>query len=330
MNTLHFCRDGILRRTITTRVPEAMDDRRFETRLIPVQAWEASADPDIFLKSLHDVIIFEKGLTVADLFENLAPWAETLRGVACMDFPAFLTEMRSIPENPDVEIEKISLYYHAEITAVPLFERDTAKGETGLLDFGNPAYTGRLKVEEGWHMTAYLKEESRDEYDGSDSVSMSFTPLSEWKHLEIVIDPKACLRDSTAGDHSSVYLGTKESITDQGHPNVAIVNASNGDVYGHDIAIDPPAPTFFDALVRGFLWDVGFHYSPVQRDDSRDKVMEAMDEVISSNDADTDIDAEDEIDAEALAEMQMMRTLQAKSAEMGLSVTEREIEDEKD
>ncbi|HDZ53016.1 MAG TPA: hypothetical protein ENH63_14860 [Sulfitobacter litoralis] len=330
MNTLHFCRDGILRRTITTRVPEAMDDRRFETRLIPVQAWEASADPDIFLKSLHDVIIFEKGLTVADLFENLAPWAETLRGVACMDFPAFLTEMRSIPENPDVEIEKISLYYHAEITAVPLFERDTAKGETGLLDFGNPAYTGRLKVEEGWHMTAYLKEESRDEYDGSDSVSMSFTPLSEWKHLEIVIDPKACLRDSTAGDHSSVYLGTKESITDQGHPNVAIVNASNGDVYGHDIAIDPPAPTFFDALVRGFLWDVGFHYSPVQRDDSRDKVMEAMDEVISSNDADTDIDAEDEIDAEALAEMQMMRTLQAKSAEMGLSVTEREIEDEND
>jgi hypothetical protein len=330
MNTLHFCRDGILRRTITTRVPEAMDDRRFETRLIPVQAWEASADNDIFLKSLHDVIFFEKGLTVAELFENLAPWAETLRGVACMDFPAFLTEMRSIPEKPDVEIEKISLYYHAEITAVPLFERNTANGATGLLDFGNPAYTGRLKVEEGWHMTAYLKEESRAEYDGSDSVSMSFTPLSEWKHLEIVIDPKACLRDATAGDHSSVYLGTKESITDQGHPNVAIVNASNGDVYGHDIAIDPPAPTFFDALVRGFLWDVGFHYSPVQRDDSRDQVMEAMDEVLSSNDADIDIDKEDEIDAEALAEMQMVRTLQAKSAEMGLSVSEREIEDEND
>jgi len=328
MSTLKFCRDGILRRVFTSRAPGKTGDDRFMSRFIPLRAWEASVDPDIFLKSLHDAILFEDGLTVDELFENLAHWAETLRGVACMDFPAFLTEMRSTPEKPDVEIEKISLYYHAEIAAVPRFERKADKGTSSFLDFGTPSYTGRLKVDEGWHMTAYLKEASRGEYDGSDSVSLSFTPLSEWKHLEIVIDPKACLRDATAGAHCAVYLGTKESITSQGHPNVAVVTGSSGDVYGHDIAIDPPAPTFFDALVRGFLWDVGFHYSPVQRDESRDSVMEAMDEVISSTDGDGALDDEGEIDAEATAELRMMRTLQAKSAEMGLSVSERKADDE--
>jgi len=326
MNTLHFSRDGILRRAFTSRDPAKIATERYTTRYIPLRAWEGSADPDVFLKSLHDVIVFEPGLTVEELFENMSPWADTMRGVACMDFPAFLEEMRTTAEKPDDEIELISLAFRAEISVVPRFDRKGAVVKKGVFNIGRPAHTGRLSLEEGWHMDAMLKEASRANYDGAQSVSLSFSPLSEWKHLPIVIHDKASIRDSTACKHNTVYLGTEQSLTAQDHQNVTVNRNSSGAVLGHDIAIDPPSPTFFDALVRGFLWDVGFHYSPFQRDDCRDSVIGAMDELNDIDDIDdleVEVDDGNEIDAEAVADMKMMELLEAKSSEMGLLVTQR-------
>ncbi len=324
MNTLHFCRDGILRRTITTRVPEVTDSYRFETRLIPVQAWEASTDPEVFLKSLHDTIIFEDGLTVGEVFENLAPWAETMRGVACMDFPAFLKEMRSPHEKPMQDVDLIMISYGAEISAVPRFEREGPIFEGRKMNLGKPAFTGRLSLDQGWNMTARVKEEYRAEYDGADSVSLSFSPLSEWKHLPIRIEKTGSLRDETAADRASIHLGTKQPLTAADHKNVKPAMSPQGNVFGHDIVIDAPSPTFFHTLIRGFLWDVGFHYSPVQRDETRDSIMASVDE-INAMESIEELDAPKadayEIDDEDRAEIALMGKLVAKASEMGLAVS---------
>jgi len=324
MKTLHFCRDGILRRTFTCRDPEQNGDIRFNTRLIPVRAWEKSADPDIFLKTLHDSVMFEPGLTVGELFENLAPWADTMRAVACMDYPAFLIEMRNKDAKPAEDIEKITLGYLASIDAVPEFEREGPLFSGRVMNIGEPAYTGRLSLEEGWNMTALVKEEHRAEYDGADSVSLSFTPLSEWQHLPITIDTTGSLRDGTASPRAATHLGTDTPLTLADHKNVETVSSSTGDVFAHDVAIDVPCPTFLDTVIRGLLWDVGFHYSPVQRDDARDSVLQSVEELdLARENGEIDLDEPEdrgEIDAEEAGEIEMMKNLMKKSAEMGLQV----------
>jgi|GEM_PF-6794260 len=279
MNTLHFCRDGTLRRTFPTRVPEEADDFRLDIKLIALQAWEESADHGIFLKSLHDDIMFEDGLTVGEVFENLAPWAETMRSVACMDFPAFLEEMLSPHEKPMEDVDLITLSYDAGISAVPRFDPGEPIFESRRLSIVTPAYTGRLSIDQGWNMTARVKEEYRAEYDGAESVSLSFSPLSAWKHIPISIEKIGKLRDETAADRSSVHLGTEQPLTAADHNNVQPVTGPQGDVVGHDIVIDAPTPTFFHTLICGFLWDVGFYYSPEHREGARDSIIASADEI---------------------------------------------------
>ena len=91
MADLIFSRDGVLRMRVSAY--DRVSKKRLG-RLVPLRAWEAGVDEHAFLKSLHSAISFEDGLSVGEMMENLAPWAEMMTGVACMDFPAFLEEAR--------------------------------------------------------------------------------------------------------------------------------------------------------------------------------------------------------------------------------------------
>jgi len=316
MTQLHFCRDGVLRRTMTTRTKDCED---WVTSRIPVAAWEASIDKDVFLKSLHDAVILEEDLTVGELFANLEPWAHLMTGVACMDFPAFLDEMRRPTDTRTEDVSRIVLSYGASISPVPAFTQDETPREPGVFNMGRPARTGRLMLEEGWTMSAMVDPAHIDAYDGAESVSLSFTPLSEWQHLPILIKRQAHLQDETAWAHNAVYLGTEESLTKADHQNVTPIRARRGDVMRHEIAIDPPSPTFFDAIVRGFLWDVGFHYSPASRDASRDQVLGAMEELEAGTELDKPEATEDHEAAECAAEREILERALVKAREMGLA-----------
>ena len=285
MSALHFCRDGILRRSMRTCIDNG---KNWTTSRLPVQAWEASVDRNIFLKTLNDPVIFEDGLTVGELFDNLGPWAEQMTGVACMDFPAALDEIRS-EAKPDNDLAEIILEYNVFIKVVPAYDRnkfeeiDDDDSETGRFFrfIGKPMKTGRLEVESRWSMSAMLRPEHRHKFDGEKSVSLSFTALNKWQHLPITFKPTADMHDETAYDgNTAIFLGTDQSLTRADHQNVEVVLSPNGAVMGHRIPIDPPMmPTFHDAVVRGFLWDVGFFYSPAQRDKKRDEVMESLAEL---------------------------------------------------
>jgi len=316
MNQLHFCRDGVLRRTMMTH-----EDAGFVVNLLPLQAWEAASNKHIFLQALHDVVVLEAGLTVGELFTNLEPWAENMTGIACMDFPAFIEEMRNIPDDFDDDISKVILEYGISIDAVPCFERDDEIDDRNTFSIGRPVPTGRLMIDRGWSMTAIVKAENRDDYYGEESVSLSLTPLSEWQHVEIKISTKAMLRDATAWDKNAVYLGTEESLTKAGHQNVDVVLSRAGHVTGHNIAIDPEAPTFFDAIVRGFLWDVGFHYSPAERSRTLEKVVGSIEQLNAGEDFVPSAGEHDEG-----SEMKGIRDKIAKAADrMGLPVVAPEI-----
>ena len=268
MEFIKFSRDGVLRRSFYAKDPVSGE---VVSCLMPLSAWESAVDPRAFLKSLHSGIGFEEGLTVAELLENLAPWADIMTGVACMDFPAFLAEAR-LPQHKGLEeVSHIALRYIASIQPVARFDmsgmgmREQADGARAF-HIGKPVKSGKLRIEAGWSNHAMLHEEHRAAYQGETAVSLSFSPLSEWAHVPIIIETAALLYDETAIPSSAVYMGTRKALTRTDHPNVAGRKSGNGRTRANEIAIEIPMPTLFTTVIEGFLWDLGFDYSPVQRD----------------------------------------------------------------
>ena len=129
MEALYFCRDGILRRSFSRYDADA---RNHHMRKVPMQVYEACIAPSAFAKSLHSYVVFEAGLTVEEMMENLSPWADFMTGVACMDFPAFLKEIRNDPQEKLDEVVKITLNYACSITAMPKYDRSKIKKEKGI------------------------------------------------------------------------------------------------------------------------------------------------------------------------------------------------------
>lgn len=276
MEALHFCKDGILRRSFSGY--DARSKKHHSYR-VPMQVYINCVDPDAFLKSLHSIIVFEEGLTVGEMMENLAPWEDVMTGVACLDFPAFLKEVRQTPAEITEIVDRIALTYTSSISAVPRFDRSDILDRKGVFNIGRPVVTDLLSLEIGWSLEAYLTEPEIDNYGGSKTISLSYTPMSEWKHLPIIVATEASFDDETAGKHTQSYLSSKKSLTIADHPLVERITGNSGAVFKHRMPLAAPAPTFFDALICGFFWDVGFHYSPVVRDATATDLKERVEEI---------------------------------------------------
>lgn len=276
MEALHFCKDGILRRSFSGYDARA---KKHHSYRVPMQVYINCVDPDAFLKSLHSIIVFEEGLTVGEMMENLAPWEDVMTGVACLDFPAFLKEVRQTPAEITEIVDRISLTYTSSISAVPRFDRSNIIDRKGVFNIGRPVVTDLLNLESGWSMEACLTEAEVENYEGSKSISLSYTPMSEWKHLPIIVETTSSLFDDTAGRHTQSYLSSKKSLTKSDHPLVERITGRSGAVLKHRMPLAAPSPTFFDALICGFLWDVGFHYSPVVRDATAADLKEQVEEL---------------------------------------------------
>lgn len=280
---IRFYRDGVLRRHASAYNYET---KEHESAFLPVKAWEQAVDPHTFLKSLHSVISFEDGLTVAELFQNLKPWQDVMTGVACMDFPAFVSESEK-PSKPDDKdhLSHIVLQYYCSLRPVPAFERDeelfSKRKKDGFfrLKVGKPIVTDRLQLEAGWHNENYLKTPKYDENAGFsyDSVSLDFSPLDEWSHLPISIETKSKFVDYTPSDRC--YLSTRKSVTRGDNPLAIQQKNSSNKVISNAFSMEAPTPTFFDCLVRGFFWNIGFSYSPAGRDRQIEDIKESIEEV---------------------------------------------------
>lgn len=282
MSQIYFCRDGVLRRAFTRY------DKDSQTRhdhLVPLMAYEKVVDEHVFLKSLHSSIVFEDGLTVAQMMENLAPWAEKMIGAGVLDFPAFLEEVRRAPSEKVDDVKEIVLDYRVCLKSLADFEEASANELIGV-----PRASGKLTVQEGWDMHAILTEAGREAYHGSTEVAIDYTPMSEWKHLEIKIDRQGRFIDYTAHSSDQMYLGVKQSITDRSHPMVKASLGRNDDVIDHSFPIVAPFPDFFNCLIHGFFWEVGFSYSPAQRNDLIDLVSSRAEDIKDQLDPDHSVE----------------------------------------
>ncbi|HEY0213347.1 MAG TPA: hypothetical protein VGC40_07150 [Paenirhodobacter sp.] len=324
MDVIRFCRDGVLRRTF------GVDNRHTGEsvwRRIPFRVWEDAIDADAFLKALSANVLFEDGLTVGELMKNLAPWAETMTGVACMDFPAFLAEVMHEPENRQEELSHIALRYSVTIEPVPGFEdrkMQFRKRKDGLytLARSKPVRTGRLRIQEGWDSHAIVKSEHRDGYDGAESISLSFAPMSEWKHLPILVAETGIVSDETAMSGSTAYLGTRKTLTRKDHPNVEARVFPNGQRASHEIRIDAPLPTFFDTIVHGFLWDVGFHYTPTERDRIGEDLREQVAKIDAGNVEAEEAERDRQNRKKFEAGLKTLDKLEVAASRMGIPLTE--------
>lgn len=325
MADLIFSRDGVLRMRFSAY--DRVSKKRLG-RLVPLRAWEAGVDEHAFLKSLHSAISFEDGLSVGEMMENLAPWAEMMTGVACMDFPAFLEEARRGGKRVE-DIDRIELRYHAAIEAVPRFERikpeerDPDKRDfRSVLGLGRPMRTDRVVIEERWDYSAVLTEEGRAQYEGSDSVSLSFTPVSEYAHLPLIINRRGVLHDQAP--IGADYLGTRLPLLNPAHPLTEEVERSRLGTLR--LPIDAPEPTLFDTLVRGLLWEMGFDYSPAQRDASGEAVMRSV-EALKGGEVE---DEPEDDNAEFMADSLRLRRAQEAADKLGLAVIDPKALDEED
>lgn len=321
MDTLTFCRDGVLRRNAYAYDHRAKEGVR---RSVPLLAWEKAVDGNVFLKSLHADVLFEENLTVGELMENLAPWARTMTGVACMDFPAFLAEARKGGGGCE-DVSHLEIGYQAQISPVAKFKKKKklfTKQKDGMfrMNIGKPLRSGKIRLEESWDCRAVLTEEGRVKYDGSESVSLSFTPVSEYAHVPVRFSKTAVLTDESASANNAVFLDTDKPLTKAKHPNVSI-RTLNGRTYAHDIGIVAPTPRFFDAVIRGLFWEMGFNYSPAQRDAQADELKDTVEKVEAGRGGEFDEEAyAKEKDREFEIEMARILAAEAAAAKLGLDV----------
>lgn len=267
MPSFHFCRDGVLR---TQKWHRALG----RTVELPVELLQQSARShrNLFLKGLTYGVTIEDGLTVGELFENLAPWSELMEGIACMDFAGFLGETRR-PAERAANLDRVEISYRLRIEAVPDFE-DPSSDEFLA---GPSRTTDKVELGGGWSYVAKLttpriEGEGTDWEHRIDGLSLDYTPLNQWAHLPIVI-----LRDATLEDSSweSPHLSIDAPLLNPSHPAVRQAGSEEGEPikkrgpYRNVLQthINAPEPTFMEAIVQGFLWSIGFNYSIAGRQD---------------------------------------------------------------
>ena len=149
---LTFSRDGVLRLRLTARG----QGRETVIRDVPLAALELAHDPHVLLSALSDPVVFEPGLTVLDLLENLAPWEGQIGALARMNFPAFLAEAR---------------------LAAPL---------SGMID---RVEIYRSPIDDAWDFRARLTAAGAAQ-EGEACVSLIYEPLDQWSlcPISVVLD----------------------------------------------------------------------------------------------------------------------------------------------
>ena len=119
--------------------------------------------------------------------------------------------------------------------------------------------------------------------------------------------PTMVLADETP---NSSYLNDERGLFRRGYGAMKnVIGGRPRRLFRRELTVEAPRPDFYDAVIRGFLWSVGFHYSPVQRDETIDLVMERMEDV------EVDLGVRDAAEAkgpEALAELD--RAIEAEEA----------------
>ena len=190
----------------------------------------------------------EEGLTSAQMMRALKPWGGLISRAAWMEFDKWL----AASERPHLALAGAS-------------SGDTADDEPPLdavvihpvlsLHSDGRRQRGPTTINIRWRVSGRYSRPRSDGFGGKDRFcSLSFSPPAEWAHLPLILDGTlmvdALLAKGDAGLEAA--LGASKLIAD---------------------------PTFFDAIILGFLDDISFHGSPSDTQEQRQELLSRLEEV---------------------------------------------------
>jgi hypothetical protein len=185
-------------------------------------------DPFVLAQVFRARVEFEEGLTSAQLFRALRPWAALLAAAAWIDFEAWLAAC----ERPGLRVVTGGEAPAAEpaIDAVVISAKmDTWHRKTDV---------DTVSADFSWQTHGRYAEPQKNQGGGEDRFrSLSFANPADWIHLPLLIEDDVAVlshRRKWRKSDPSPFEGAKLKTT----------------------------PTFFDTVVLGFLDDVSFHGSP--------------------------------------------------------------------
>lgn len=205
-------------------------------------------DPFALAACFRASVVFEEGLTSAQLMRALRPWARLIGQAAWMDFDAWasasaqphVTLATSDEQRDDAPLDAVVI--HPVLTL-------TSGSRTKRREAGEP-----LSLSVDWRSSGRYAQPQPNRFGGEERFcSMSFLPPVQWAHLPLLLETRMAV-DALRIGRDPHLLPELEAATLQAEP------------------------TFFDTVVLGFLDDISFHGSPADTQERYGDLLERLEE----------------------------------------------------
>jgi hypothetical protein len=208
-----------------------------------------ASDPFALAACFRAFVVFEEGLTSAQLMRALRPWSRLIGSAAWMDFDAWasasvqphLTLATTAERQPD-DSPLDAVVIHPVLTL-------TSEGRSKRRKISK-----LVSLSNRWRSSGRYAQPQPNGFGGEDRFcSMSFIPPARWAHLPLLIETRVMV--------DAVRIGGDAPLLPE--LQAATLEAE---------------PTFFDAVVLGFLDDISFHGSPEDTQERYGELLERVEE----------------------------------------------------
>ncbi len=248
--------------------------------------------PDIFFKNLTSFVELDEGVTTANIFRALKPWAVLVSAISDFDFNDFMKEIaRSNIEATNQEFSHIQLYCDISFDAIPDFEGKGTR-ENGFYISAKPKKTNLIETEGvRWDLEGVFKKPYFDE--GVDysymECGLDVTPIREWCNIPLIIKDTMNIYDNIPSGGN--YLDSTDSILNPLSSRVTSHKNSLMQVRNLTTNINcKSAPDFINTILRGLFREIGY-FGNVQ--ETKEVQTIVYDEVENIKEQLADIEEED-------------------------------------
>jgi hypothetical protein len=253
-----FCRDGILR----VRIPSRIDRHNLDLPGKTVAVTERGQ----FLGQLNECFELEDGITLREIFENLSPWKTEITAISQIDMSLIKARLQNCSR---AAIQKFS---HLEIASQFLIQEVPGYSEasSGRLMLASREITDQISIAQIWNLVGALRQEEIS-YSGTPFERVvTFYQLDDWNledlaDLPVKLAETAEINDNTACERE--HLSFKASLINSEHPLRCFETGSADPMASEvvSIKVSHKWPTFMAGIIEGVVVSAG-HMSGTELD----------------------------------------------------------------